>query len=156
MDDAGAQVAADLELLAGQRAGDHPDVDLLEVERLHAHHAGRVEQQRAQPLVAEGLRADLLEDVVDPADVQRRRHRDVDDGARPVAGEVDDLHDLPVRQGDHLALEERSRVIRSVTSSIVPSAGSLPPTTVMETTSPKPYCRSVMMKKPASTSPTTR
>jgi hypothetical protein len=26
----------------------------------------------------------------------------------------------------------------------------------METTSPKPYCRSVMMKKPASTSPTTR
>src|SRR5919199_22969 len=104
LDDAGAQVAADLELLAGQRAGHHPDVDLLEVERLHTHHAGRVEQQRAQPLVAEGLRADLLEDVVDPADVHRRRHRDVDDRARPVAGEVDDLHDLPVGQGDHLAV----------------------------------------------------
>ena len=30
-DDAGAQVAADLELLAGQRAGHHADVDLVEV-----------------------------------------------------------------------------------------------------------------------------
>src|ERR671932_1402995 len=102
LDDAGAQVAADLELLAGQRAGHHPDVDLLEVEGLDAHHAGRVEQQRAQPLVAEGLRADLLEDVVDPPHIGAARHRDVDDRARPVAGEVDALHDLPVGQGDHL------------------------------------------------------
>ncbi len=51
---------------------------------------------------------------------------------------------------------ERIRVIRSVTSSTVPAAGSPPPTTAIETTSPKPYCRSVIRKNPASTSCTTR
>src|SRR3954464_3532157 len=52
--------------------------------------------------------------------------------------------------------EERTRVTRSVTSSTVPVAASGAPTTLIETTSPKPYWRSVMMKKPARTSPTIR
>ena len=51
---------------------------------------------------------------------------------------------------------ERSRVIRSVTSSTVPRALVVAPVTEISTTSPKPYWRSVMMKKPARTSPTTR
>ena len=51
---------------------------------------------------------------------------------------------------------DRSLVTRSVTSSTVPSAGALMPATVSETRSPKPYCFSVMMKKPASRSCTMR
>jgi hypothetical protein len=53
-------------------------------------------------------------------------------------------------------LGERIRVIRRVTSSTVPVAASGAPVTLIDTTSPNPYCRSVMMKKPARTSPTIR
>ena len=51
---------------------------------------------------------------------------------------------------------ERSLVTRSVTSSTVPSAAAAMPATVSDTRSPKPYCFSVMMKKPDSRSCTMR
>ena len=51
---------------------------------------------------------------------------------------------------------DRSLVTRSVTSSTVPSAGAAMPATVSATRSPKPYCFSVMTKKPASRSCTMR
>ena len=44
---------------------------------------------------------------------------------------------------------ERSLVTRSVTSSTVPRASSVTAAMLNWTRSPKPYCFSVMMKKPA-------
>ena len=44
--------AADVELLAGQGAGDHPDTHRVEADALHAHHRRLVEEELGQPVVA--------------------------------------------------------------------------------------------------------
>ena len=53
-------------------------------------------------------------------------------------------------------LTVRRRVTRRVTSSTVPVTGCVTPEVAMVTTSPKPYCRSPVMKNPAPMSCTNR
>jgi len=43
----GPELPADIELLAGKGPGDHADVQLIDLEGLHAHHRRHVKQQRA-------------------------------------------------------------------------------------------------------------
>ena len=67
------------------------------------------------------------------------------------------LHDRAVRHGDDLAV--RRAHAGDPQGDVLDGAGragSPAPVTLIATTSPKPYCRSVMMKKPARTSPTIR
>ena len=47
-DDQYTDLSANLELLAGQRAGHHPQVHGVEFDALHAHQLGRMQEERAQ------------------------------------------------------------------------------------------------------------
>src|SRR5215468_3653053 len=101
--DPGPDVAADFELLAGQRPRHHAHRVRVGLDFLDAHHGRPVEHHLAQRVVVVGVIADLLEYLGDPADVDAGRHRYVDHRPGPVPGHVGDLHDLAVRRGDDLA-----------------------------------------------------
>src|SRR5579875_822705 len=101
----GAKLSADVELHAGQRPRHHAHRELVDLHPLHAHHGRRVEHHPAQLFVGVGLPADAPQHIGGVADVDRDRDWHVDDGPRPVAGQVGDLDDLAVRRGDDLAVD---------------------------------------------------
>ena len=124
--------------------------------RLHAHHASA---RPASSCAASRRRRPPRRPAADlggPADVDRRRDRHVDDGPRPVPGQVGDLGDLAVRGDDDLAAHRADAGDPEGDLLDRPTAGSDTPLTEMRTTSPKPYCRSPVMKKPAPMSWTNR
>ena len=100
-----AQPAADLELLARQRARDHAQVDGVELDALHAHQLRRVEQQIASAARPPSpCRRRSCSTSLTWLRSARGRHRDVDDGAGPVLRQVDRLDDLAVGDREHLAV----------------------------------------------------
>src|SRR5487761_1507742 len=60
--DPGPQLTAHLELPARQRPRHHAHRERVDLDRLHAHHGGRVEQDLAQLAVVVGLLPDLAQD----------------------------------------------------------------------------------------------
>src|SRR5580692_7645559 len=103
--DPGAELSAYVELHARQRPGHHAHRERVDLDPFHAHHGGRVEHHLVQPVVVPGLLADPLEYIGDPADLDGRRDRHIDDGPRPVTGKVGHLDYLTVGRDDDLAAD---------------------------------------------------